>query len=236
MVLKKILKPYIDPRILGFVDYLRSDEADRNWGGELNGQECRKTLLGELLAVCNFNYIVETGTFRGVTTEYFSTVHRRTIHSIEADARNFGYAKARLWRLKNVYQYFGDSRGRLLMLFEAKILSGSGFYYLDAHWGDDLPLAEEVSLIAKYDPEAVVLVDDFQVPDDAGYEYDDHCSGNKLNLDYLMPVIEAASLSVFFPASSSEEETGAKRGSVVLGASQRAASLQSIRSIRQWLP
>ena len=235
MLFKGLLKRYIDPRILGFLDYLRSDDVDRNWSGEFNGQQCRKRIFGELVAVFDFDYIVETGTFRRVTTEYFATMYDRAIHTIESEARNFGYAKARLWRRRNVEQYFGDGEEILQSLFESKTLCGSGFYYLDSHWGDNLPLSGEVSVRSKHDPDAVILIDDFQVPEDNGYKYDDYGGGKVLNLDYLMPIINAASLLVFFPSFTSEEETGAKRGSVLLAAGGRESALQHMKSVHRWI-
>jgi hypothetical protein len=43
------------------------------------------------------------------------------------------------------------------------------FFYLDAHWNEDLPLAEEIDLIFSRSPCAVVMIDDFEVPGDPGF-------------------------------------------------------------------
>jgi hypothetical protein len=34
--------------------------------------------------------------------------------------------------------------------------------YLDAHWGDDLPLLDELEIVLKAKPEALILIDDFE--------------------------------------------------------------------------
>lgn len=60
------------------------------------------------------------------------------------------------------------------------------------------------------------MIDDFQVPGDEGYSYDDYGPGKRLCLDYLQPLSQFK-LTAFFPTLPSREETGGKRGCVVLG-------------------
>ena len=61
----------------------------------------------------------------------------------------------------------------------------SYFVYLDAHWAEELPLAEELCIVASAWTRCVVMVDDFQVPGDSGYAYDDYGPGLALTEDYL---------------------------------------------------
>jgi hypothetical protein len=62
----------------------------------------------------------------------------------------------------------------------------------------------------------VVMVDDFRVPDDPGYGYDDFGSGKALDQSYIAPTVEAHRLGVLYPALRSVEETGLRRGCAVL--------------------
>lgn len=89
------------------------------------------------------------------------------------------------------------------------------FFYLDAHWGEDLPLRDELEIIFSKWKRPIVMVDDFQVPN-SDYGFDDYGPGKALNLSYIEPVVSDHKISVFFPAVNSSEETGARRGSVVL--------------------
>src|ERR1043166_1061331 len=89
------------------------------------------------------------------------------------------------------------------------------FFYLDAHWRDDLPLREEVEIISTHWPDALVMVDDFAVPDDPGYGYADYGEGRALTLELIRPALRA-SPAVYFPAAPSAAETGSRRGCVVL--------------------
>src|SRR5206468_11787016 len=75
--------------------------------------------------------------------------------------------------------------------------------YLDAHWNADLPLAEEIDIIFSRCPSAVVMIDDFQVPSDAGYGYDNYGPGKALVSGYIRPAISAHQLQAFYPSTPS---------------------------------
>jgi hypothetical protein len=87
------------------------------------------------------------------------------------------------------------------------------FIYLDAHWEEDLPLREELEIIREAWDRAIVMIDDFAVPGDPGYGYDDYGSGKALEQDYLPPM---PGWSLCYPAVPSAEETGERRGCSVL--------------------
>ena len=78
------------------------------------------------------------------------------------------------------------------------------------------------------------MIDDFQVPDDPGYGFDDYGEGKVLNLDYLRDVISKFDISVFFPICRSEQETGAKRGCVVLARGLMADALTKLVTLREF--
>src|SRR5437870_1448472 len=197
-------------RIIGAMDYFRFPECRDSWGGPFNGQPLRQKLFLDIVRLLRPAAIVETGTYRGVTTEFMAQTGL-PLFSIEADPRNYGFACARLWRKKNVKIYLGDSRPGLRQLIKGPlraICGGGLFFYLDAHWDDDLPLSEEVDIIYGRCPLAVVMIDDFQVPNEPGYGYDDYGSGKALTSDYLMPVIERYQLRAYYPAAPATEEGG----------------------------
>jgi len=73
------------------------------------------------------------------------------------------------------------------------------------------------------------MVDDFQVPFDAGYRYDDYGLGRVLNADYIEPIVGAHGLRVFYPSTPSVNETGARRGCVVLA--KNGALAQALASL-----
>ena len=130
----------------------------------------------------------------------------------------------------------GDS----LKLLHERAAAGGGdrltFFYLDAHWGERLPLAEEVSFILKTWREALICIDDFRVDDDPGYRFDSH-GGVPLSLDYLAPVLRGGP-TVFAPAARSETETGARTGSVyiVVGPNARSRVVRCVPAFLRPVP
>jgi hypothetical protein len=205
--------------LLGFADFYRFPERLLSWGGPFNGQVGRQKLYQALITKIATVAIIETGTYRGTTTEFMAGTGL-PIYSVEGLARNYGFARARLWRKRNVHLYQGDSREVLRKLFAGKLRPLRGrmvFAYLDAHWNADLPLREELEIIFDHCPAAVVMIDDFQVPNDPGYQYDDYGPGKSLSPPYIEPIVSAYELEAYYPSIRSSEETGAKRGCVVLG-------------------
>jgi hypothetical protein len=89
------------------------------------------------------------------------------------------------------------------------------FFYLDAHWGKDLPLRDELEIIFKKWKNPIVMVDDFEVPG-TDYGFDDYGPDKSLSLSYIEPIVLSHELCVLFPSITSVEESGAKRGCVIL--------------------
>lgn len=221
---------------LGWIDYYRFPARRSSWGGPLNGQPRRQELFRELLAEFAPDYVVETGTFRGTTTAWFARqLPNRPIHSVEADPRNFGFASRALKDFANVHVVLGDSRAFLRdLLAQPPIRGGVGFFYLDAHWSEDLPLGEEVDAVFSAVPRAVVAIDDFCVPGEPDYGFDDYGSGRRLQAELLQEVVAKHTLALFYPAAPAATEGGARRGlGLLAGARDIVARLASLESVRQ---
>lgn len=202
----------------GSLDYLRHPERGERWGGPFNGQRARVALFESIAVKCSPVAIVETGTYLGTTTEYLAAT-RLPIYSVEYDRRTYGFAKTRLWRQRNVHLKRGDSRAALRAWLDGPLhnyCGGPVLFYLDAHWEPDLPLSGELAVIFDRRSNAIVMIDDFNVPFDNGYGYDDYGEGKALVPKYIEPAVRSYQLRVFYPSTPSAEETGARRGCVVL--------------------
>ena len=134
-----------------------------SWGwGPLNGQVGRQGIVRDLARAVAFDEVVETGTYRGNSTEFFAHVLGVPIHTVEAHPRYYHYAAKRLAPYPDVTVELGDSREILRRLGE-RPGDPTTLFYLDAHWEQDLPLREEVEIIAKGWQSGVVVIDDFEV-------------------------------------------------------------------------
>lgn len=217
----------LGPTRTGRLSYRLRPWSGRAWGGPLNGQAWRCHLVAELIRQARPAAIVETGTYLGTTTEWLSAF-QIPVWSCEASERNFGYARQRLIAVPNTHLVLGDSRAALRQILSDPLkasLAETILFYLDAHWNEDLPLAEELDIIFAACPRAIVLIDDFQVPDDPGYTYDDYGAGKALTADYIAPTVAAHGLVTLYPRMPSDVETGAKRGCAVLARAEICEAL-----------
>lgn len=190
--------------------YIDSDDVG------FNGQKIRKGIFNELCNIFAFESIIETGTYTGNTTGYMANKTALPLYSCELNRIYYALAKRRLSGINNINCYSMDSRYFLNSLAEKPERNKRVFVYLDAHWHDDLPLRQEIEIICRTWKEFVIMIDDFQVPMDTGYKYDIYKDKQSLTLNNYQSFFLQSELALFFPALPSSEETGARRGCVIL--------------------
>lgn len=196
------------------------------WGGAMNDQTARLETVRALIHAVQPAQIVETGTSRGTTAEWLARFSIPVL-TIEADELPYHFARRRLARFAHVRAVLGDSAALLRGLPPA---GDPVFCYLDAHGRGELPLGAELAAIFERRPRAVVLIDDFAVPDDPGYG-----ANAGIDLAYLARCALPATTRLFLPAVPSSEETGHRRGGAVITADpDLAARLAAIALLRPW--
>jgi hypothetical protein len=202
--------------------------------GPFNGQRGRIRIFTRIVDCLPIEIIIETGTFRGTTTLFLRHASGLPVHTVEASRRNFYFARRRFEFEDGIRAQCGDSRAFLEELgHDSNATNRPAFFYLDAHWQEDLPLSEELSIITKYWNQPVLMLDDFQVPDDPGYSYDDYGPDRRLSIGYL-PDAFLRDFRLFWPRLAGVAETGHRRGYVV--AARRgwmADSLAAIPHLRE---
>jgi hypothetical protein len=221
----------------GSIEY-RINPKGRAWGGggPFNGQVKRRELVESLVEHFAIDTVVETGTYYGVTADYFSNVlHLETI-TIESNSRFAGFSAARLRNTKNANVVVADSRDALRTIIPKLGARNRVLFYLDAHCdNDDLhPLPQELEIIFGLMHNPIVLIDDFAVPFDSGYNFDVYKSGLELKLDFIMQEIIKFNLCVFFPSAPSSGESGPRRGSVMLCHNCDATAMEGVSQARRW--
>lgn len=203
--------------------------------GPMNGQTARLEIARELLEHCGVTRIIETGTFRGTTTEWFASFGIPVL-SAELSPRFAEFSRIRLRKTPFVRIVTANSVDLLKKLVrEGDGLTEPTLFYLDAHWYDHLPLREEYEIISEHFAHPIILIDDFQVPDDPGYTFDDYGNGKALTLDYLRPAFRPEP-EIFFPATAARWETGARRGCTVITTDKTIAQRidAAIPLLRRW--
>lgn len=221
---------------LGHLEYLTGNQRKfYPWGGAMNGQTARQEYVRSMVETLGIRQIVETGTYRGTTTEWLASFGVPVI-TIEMSRRFHAFAAMRLKRFGNVTLVRGESSSfferRLPALLDTALPT---LFYLDAHWGDYLPLAKELNLAFARFSLAYAVIDDFEVPYDAGYAFDDFGKAGAISVTYLEREVEGP-LFVFLPTVHSSQETGQRRGSAVVARNPECANeLFKIGGIRSWV-
>ena len=227
------LKSFLPPQWYSWMLYSFSRNSRLSWGGPFNGQQQRIQAFLEIVDLVNPKTIIETGTYRGTTTEFMAKTFRPPILTIESDPHNFYYSRIRLRRYKNVRVFEGGSPQVLdQMSHDPGIPKEAVFFYLDAHWKGKLTAREELQIIHTNWRDYVAMIDDFQVPGDAGYGFESYKNGAIQDLDHFSEVLSG--MSIFFPALASQTETGSKRGCIVLAQGLTSSQLLKARFLRPY--
>jgi len=214
ILVKNLLPAKAQTFVRAYADLKVNTNKLDGWGGPFTGQVRRQEIFSSIMSAFPFKAIVETGTYLGYTTEFFAKFGV-PVFTVECQQYEYYFSYLRLRGQKNVHTYFGDSTEFLKQLKKkSKFPRKHVVFYLDAHWFEQLPLAEEFDIIRTHWTESVIIVDDFKIPGDDGYGYDDYGPGKVICLDYLKDH-GLSDFQTFFPAVSSAEETGMKRGCAV---------------------
>jgi hypothetical protein len=131
-----------------------------------------------------FNYpvFVETGTYGGTTSRivsaYFDKVYTCDINEDAQEARDHNFENT-----NNVKFVLADTRTALPEFFK-EIGNDKFFLFLDAHWGGDFPVLDELQIVADFGYKPFIFIHDF----DCGYEgwnHDVSETGDELNFEYV---------------------------------------------------
>lgn len=201
--------------------------------GAFNGQILRMQIFHDLAKSDLIAEVLETGTHWGTTTEYMAwrvacPVRTTEISPYFIEASRLRFAElsdlGAGWR-SNVELFALDSREFLRTVLSHDLPPGKfSFGYLDAHCeylGQtqvENPLLGEIDLIRAARQHCILMIDDFKIPDDAGYGFED---------DITLEAIEAQLSrfdAKFFPVGS-RHDSGFKRGFVILSGSPETTTL-----------
>ena len=187
-------------RMIGLADfYSRRKGVFYPWGFAMNSMTSRLEATRQLIYGLHIQRIIETGTYRGTTTEWFAQFGI-PVETVEINERFFAFSQVRLAGFRNVTVSLTSS---VPFLQARKGTSDSTLFYLDSHWENHLPLREELELIfAKY-PNSVVLIDDFKVPGDDGYGFDHYAADKELTLLHAQNAADLLSNTFVHPGCRS---------------------------------
>lgn len=199
------------------IPFIRKDSYLDKWVVRpMNGQRNR---LRTTILLCDLfepDYVIESGSFLGTTTQYLSILARVKTYSIEINQDFSRVAKTRLSEdisRNRVEIIDGDSATQLPIILEGIDSKDSCILaYLDAHWLEHIPLREELQSLLDWGGDFIAIIDDFYIPTDQGYGYDLY-KNHRVDVTHV-PISDQ--ISIWIPSESSTEESGAKRGTAYI--------------------
>lgn len=167
----------------------------------------------KLIKKYNIKTFVETGTWKGHTTELVSELVHKAF-TIEIDEEYWKESNY-LSTIKNVVTCFGSSDIILDELFTDDKVESPVLFYLDAHWKDSWPLLDELKVIAKHKlSDCVIIIHDFYNPINEELGCDSY-KGQRLDWDYVKDYIYniyKENFSYYY----NKEATGERRGAIII--------------------
>jgi predicted O-methyltransferase YrrM len=200
-----------------------------------NRQRLRVRTFLEINSRIEFDNFVETGTYLGMTTRFFSETaraHGARVYSCELNEGYFSIATRVLRDLTNVHLHRGDSAEFIRWLSD-KISDAVNFVYLDAHWYNYLPLQDELSVVLSW-KNTVVMIDDFRVPFDDDFGWDKYDEVREISMKYIEGSI--GNKPVYFPSYPAHKEgVRIARGYCLIPTSERMSRvLDGIELLREF--
>ncbi len=158
---------------MSFVNRLRQSEGlavvyrrvcnaryGRGWGGFHRDPIYRK-LIEELIESLQPTAFVETGTYRGYSTEFVaSRFPKLPIYTTEIVEDRYQLTKKQLNRYSNITAELGNSDAVVRKWVAERKPGALPLYFLDAHWETYWPLREELRCITGAGGKAVIVIDD----------------------------------------------------------------------------
>ena len=133
---------------------------------------------------------VETGTYHGETTGYVRRTFKTPVFTSEIYPAHHMLSRLHLLWAGGIKFQRCNSPDFLRSVCRPEIIRHNPMFYLDAHWYDYIPLADELATIAERCDKAIVLIDDFFNPWDSRFLFDEY-PGFRID----MHVVESAMVS-----------------------------------------
>lgn len=148
--------------------------------------------LYRLIDTYNVDTIIETGTYKGWSTNVLAKTGKKII-TIEINPELHNSAKDFNYDHSNIEFYLGSSQ-EIIDNIIPKNSNNKYLFFLDAHWGEYWPVLDELRVIKEKGLKPVIIIHDFYVPDKNGtakFGYDQYKNQPldyayvKLNMDEL---------------------------------------------------
>ena len=184
-----------------------SDYSRRHRVLGFNFEYVRSYIFWRLHQLNECTSFVETGTLYGNTAGYAHRAFKTPVFTSEISSTYYTVGRANLLWARGVNRYLGNSPDFLRRVCDSSLIGERPMFWLDAHWYESLPLAEELEVIGKQCERATILIDDFYVPWEPEFRYDEYPSA-RIDTELVNSSIGScrSDVTTYLPAYRPEQE------------------------------
>jgi hypothetical protein len=182
--------------------------------GAFNQDDYMSEKFLEIKTNFNLNTVIETGTYHGTTTKWFSD-NFDTVHTVEVKPEHYEIAFEKIGSIPNIKMNLKDSPVFLEEVLES-IEEDKTIIFLDAHWYTN-PVLDELDAIKKSGKKPILAIHDFMVPDHPEFGYDVYPDqGITYDWDWIKERIESIYGEDQYTKEYNSIATGAMRGCIFI--------------------
>lgn len=141
----------------------------KNPNGAFNEDSYMGSKFLEIKNKFNLDTVIETGTYHGVTTEWFAN-NFDNVYTVECNETYYKEAQNRISKYSNVKSYLKDSPIFLGETLDS-VKENKTIVFLDAHWYTN-PVLKELEAIKNSGKKPILAIHDFKVPNRPDFGYD----------------------------------------------------------------
>lgn len=165
----------------------------------------------------NLNVAVETGSCLYSTTKWLGE-NFDSVHTVELSQEYSNFGIHKVSNMPNVYPKIGDSVTFLQNLTNVLTPNDKCIFFLDAHWGENCPLLQELEALTKFKTNLppIIAIHDFYTGDEK-FGWDEY-GGQRFDYEWIKPQVkelEKAHNCTYLHYYNTEAENG-MRGVIYL--------------------
>jgi len=156
----------------------------------MNGDSFITNEMIRLKEIFGLKVAIETGTCFGSTSIWMAK-HFPLVLTIESNQQYQDIAKERAKNdsIGNIVFYLGLSESTLPHILEKYSVGNDALFLLDAHWGNQCPLLDELKAIAAHGIKPCIVIHDMKNPRDAKFGFDTY-NGQEFTFEWVKPYLD----------------------------------------------
>lgn len=156
----------------------------------MNGDHFITDEMAQLKEAFNLKIAIETGTCFGSTSLWMAKNFPLTV-TIESNKEYQDVAKerAKTMEIGNIVFYLGLSQTMLPVVLNNYSVGDDALFLLDAHWGSQCPLLDELKVIAAHGIKPCIVIHDMKNPNDERFGFDEY-NGQQFTFEWVKPSLD----------------------------------------------